>query len=408
MSNLKNASLILKTTDLFNTIPPATVYGYFSTTTKFIVTALNGIVPSSVILLDDTYTVLSTATPNDNLNSNSYGFLTLATAVPNATASHATYNMSSSGNSLKLTATTTQLGAILRDKLVLTATNVDVAIGQYITGDGIPPNTVILSGSGRSWVINYDLGTLNAITVSFFDFPTDISVNDAISGTGFADGTSITDGPFFSSANGLYYSTNISQTVNAVNLNFYETNELFVEHNSVSDATYSNSNGKCDKYRTSMTWNSINLRTLLGDMYNDYDLFNLCLNSIATSDPTASISTDANNLNVIVKIGGLPFINQTYDVTNGHNKTDATICAFQFNASEPKLEFYYDNVMTFGKNQELLNITISYERIIDAKSPSYTALLPPKTPAVVSPFPHCVFNFDIFGVEKYSKNGNRI
>ena len=407
MSNLKNASLILKTTDLFNTIGPATVYGYFSTTTKFIVTALEGTVPSSAILLDNTNTPLSTVTPSTNLNKNSYGYLTLATAVTNATASHATYNFSSIGNILKLTAITTQEANITRTLLSLSNDNTDVAIGQHITGVGVSDNTVIISGSGKYWIINNSLPRLSAIIVSFFDFPTDINIADGVSGTGYTDGTCITEGPLFD-ADGIYYITNTSQTVSADDLEFYETDDYFIEHNSLIDATYSYSNGTCDKYRTTMTWNSINLRTLLGDMYNDYDLFNLCLSSIATSKPTASISTDADNLNVIVKVSGLPFINQTYDVAHGHNKTDATVCAFQFNASDPKIEFYYDNVMTFGKNQEQCNITISYERIIDGKSPSYTAVLPPKTASVVSPFPHCVFNFDIFGVEKYSKNGNRI
>ena len=31
--------------------------------------------------------------------------------------------------------------------------------------------------------------------------------------------------------------------------------------------------------RTSFTWNNIDLRMLLGDMYDKYDRFNLCLNN---------------------------------------------------------------------------------------------------------------------------------
>ena len=33
--------------------------------------------------------------------------------------------------------------------------------------------------------------------------------------------------------------------------------------------------------KTSFTWANINLRSLLGDMYDRYDRFNLCLNTIA-------------------------------------------------------------------------------------------------------------------------------
>ena len=36
-----------------------------------------------------------------------------------------------------------------------------------------------------------------------------------------------------------------------------------------------NNNGFSDQYHTNMTWTNINLRTVLGDMYDKYDKFNL-------------------------------------------------------------------------------------------------------------------------------------
>ena len=66
------------------------------------------------------------------------------------------------------------------------------------------------------------------------------------------------------------------------------------------------SNGKL----SSITWNNINLRTLLGDMYDKYNTFNLCLNTISTSQAnTIDPSPDSKNVNL--RLSGLPFINQT-------------------------------------------------------------------------------------------------
>lgn len=408
MSNLKNASLILKTTDLFDSSPIVTlVYGYYSTTTKFIVTTSTGLVQANSVIPN-----VSVVTPSDDLDTNGYGYLTLTTAVANASDYHSTHSMVSTDNILRMTtATTTQTCSIKKKSstLTLSAANTDVEIGQYVTGKNIPDNTQIVSGGGLTWGLSNSVGPKTTTEVSFYTVPVDVSIGDGISGTGYPDGCAVTNGPFSSIQYGLYYTTNSIQTVAAGMLHFYPTITQEVYDNSLTDATYFEYNGTSNKFRTSMTWNSINLRTLLGDMYTEYDLFNLCLISIDTAVPQGSISTDANNLNVIVKVGGLPFINQTYDVGAGHNRRDATICGFRFNASTPSSTLYYgNNIATFGKNQELLNLTIYYERIIDGMDPSITGILPPKTAAVTSPFPHTVFNFDIIGVEKYTKNGSRI
>ena len=41
--------------------------------------------------------------------------------------------------------------------------------------------------------------------------------------------------------------------------------------------------GTADTNGTTLTWNNINLRVLLGDLYDKFDRFNLNLNTIATS-----------------------------------------------------------------------------------------------------------------------------
>lgn len=128
--------------------------------------------------------------------------------------------------------------------------------------------------------------------------------------------------------------------------------------------------GSMNAKSSSITWNNINLRVLLGDMYDKYDLFNICLNTISTSQAnTIDVNPDSRNVNV--KISGLPFINQTYNVKGGSNSSSTTIATFNFVPSNSTTQYYYSNNMaTFGKNSDVCNITIEYFRIVDDTIPN--------------------------------------
>lgn len=409
MSNLKNASLVLKTSDLFDNSPMTSVLGYYLTTTKLIVGATNGYVPTNIYIPS----VSSKATHNSTINTDGYGEIVLATATT-ATASHLTVSMKSDNYFLKMpTATTTSNTCkIIGTTLTLSTANNNIAVGQYVTSQLVtsilPPNTYILSGSGLDWELSNSV-TLNNTNLNFWTAPT-IYQYDGVYATGYVEGTTILSPPQSSNVDGLYFITNIDQTVATKNVSVY-TSSLVDLYSVLSDATYNKSNGSCNQFRTSMTWNSINLRTLLGDMYNDYELFNLCLNSITTSTPLDDITTYPDNLALRVNISGLPFINQTYDTGSGHNQSSTDLGTFIFENTVTSHQLYYGtSVITFGKNQELCNISISYKRILDDKDPSLDASIPyTDIKKVVSPFPHTVFIFDIIGVTKTDiKNGSRL
>ena len=87
-------------------------------------------------------------------------------------------------------------------------------------------------------------------------------------------------------------------------------------------ATVNNSN---------LLWNNINLRTVLGDMYDKYDLFNLQLNSISQSAPAATIGAADNLRSMNLNISGLPFVNQTYSVSNACNINKTLLTTYKFN-----------------------------------------------------------------------------
>ena len=144
-----------------------------------------------------------------------------------------------------------------------------------------------------------------------------------------------------------------------------KTTDFTTDTNYIYGRDFNSTKGTCNRQLSLMTWNNINLRTLLGDMYNDYDLFNLCLNSITTANAN-QIDTSIDVRNISVKISGLPFINQTYNVKNGCNGAQTMIATFNFIPNQCTTQYYYsNNIATFGKNQELCNITIEYDKILD-------------------------------------------
>jgi len=173
------------------------------------------------------------------------------------------------------------------------------------------------------------------------------------------------------------------------------------------DATVSNAVGSCNSIRSKITWNNINLRTLLGDMYERYDLFNVCLNTVSTATPLQAISATGDNLQIIFKLSGLPLINQTYNTLSGHNEMSTNIGSMAFAPTAPTQQYFYsNNIATFGKNSDVCSITIEYNRVVDGLNPNTAGSAPYFTPVVASPFPHVMFLFDIIGIDKDSKNLN--
>lgn len=171
-----------------------------------------------------------------------------------------------------------------------------------------------------------------------------------------------------------------------------------------SDLTVNTSNqiGSCDAYRQNMTWNNINLRSVLGDLYDLYDYFNLSLYFISTDTSSTLANGNYADKAIYMKIGGLPFSNQTYNVKNRSNGTLATLCTFNMPGANGTVQqnFYGSNYLTFAKNQEQVNINIQYTRLQDDVPYDGTGALS---------YPNVTFIFHIFGVPKTNdKNGTRM
>ena len=166
-----------------------------------------------------------------------------------------------------------------------------------------------------------------------------------------------------------------------------------------------NSAGISNSAFSNFTWTNIDLRTVLGDMYYKYDLFNLCLTTASTDfNPTAPangtyLNGALDNALVTIYISGLPWKNQTYNQPTNHNGIQVPIATFNFptaigtyssqNYNNPKF-------VTFAKSQDTCNINIQYRRIYDD--------LEAISPTVG--LPQVIFLFSIYGIPKDQGNDN--
>jgi len=150
-----------------------------------------------------------------------------------------------------------------------------------------------------------------------------------------------------------------------------------------------NNIGSCDANFTNMTWSNINLRTLLGDMYDKYDKFALVPVSYQSAVAGPSIGAGNDDRCVSINIAGLSFTNNVYNSASKTNQNSSVIYVTRFIVSN-SIYGSGGNVLTFTKNQELVNINIFYQRIFPTNG-SYNL-------TTVNPFPHVIFTFNIYGV----------
>jgi hypothetical protein len=152
---------------------------------------------------------------------------------------------------------------------------------------------------------------------------------------------------------------------------------------------------------TVMTWNNINLRMLLGDMYDKYDNFNLVLNSMGCDDDrlynsgtntyTNTAGSDESDRIVTVNVSGLNWLNATYDSATNNMSSSTTIATYRFYETFSK--DYHNSIATFTKyGSDRCNITIDLKTIVLDELPD--TIVPENA------FPYMTFLFSIYGIPR--------
>jgi hypothetical protein len=145
-----------------------------------------------------------------------------------------------------------------------------------------------------------------------------------------------------------------------------------------------NNVGTINNTRTIMTWYSINFENILGDLYNDYDLFNLRVRYISYT-ATAAYGVTADDRAIYFKMDGLNWYNSNYDVSRTCNTGSSIISGLSYTAGSSIITGMDDAFISTIRKQKLANITISF---LNANS------VPPAMNAATQ-FPRTSFYFDL-------------
>jgi hypothetical protein len=142
-------------------------------------------------------------------------------------------------------------------------------------------------------------------------------------------------------------------------------------------------NGTTNATNTQSTWR-VNLRQTLGNLYNKYDRFKICLTAWGTGSASGGFSND--DLTTILYLSGLNWENQTYDTAINGLQAKAVIGTVKFLNATSTIENFTGEVgQVFLKpNYDELDITLSIEKISGA--------------AITLTYPATCYVFSIYGI----------
>ena len=149
-----------------------------------------------------------------------------------------------------------------------------------------------------------------------------------------------------------------------------------------------NQYGSVNTIRTDYTWNNIDFKTILGDMYDKYKKFNIHLCSVSY-DQIAAYGATLNDRNLIINVFGFPFSNCTYESRNNSNVSFYNGGSITFVQNTAGQTYLLDsNMMTIYSptNPQTIRIRLS---LINGVDP---------TPGGAILYPNTCFYFRIYGV----------
>ena len=147
------------------------------------------------------------------------------------------------------------------------------------------------------------------------------------------------------------------------------------------NTTVDNQYGTIANNRCTLTWKNINMRRVLGEMYDKFETFNMYLYQINQSSAFWSAPPVSNSgfLLVNVNIKGLQFLNNTYSVISKNNTGTAFLTSYFLNNAPSTgvgtvTPMFNPSILTFGKSTECVDITIDMKT---AYSQTYTPIVTP-------------------------------
>jgi len=137
--------------------------------------------------------------------------------------------------------------------------------------------------------------------------------------------------------------------------------------------TIDNQYGTITNNRCNITWKNINMRQVLGEMYDKYETFNMYLYQVVQSSalsggtpalPSTGLAPiGGQNGLVDIRIKGLQFLNNTYNPVSRNNTTSAFLTSYVLNigastAVGTVTPMFNPTILTFSKSVENVDINI--------------------------------------------------
>lgn len=182
-------------------------------------------------------------------------------------------------------------------------------------------------------------------------------------------------------------------------------------YSSLLTAGSSNDYGTANSTMTEMLFTNINMRVVMGDLYDSYNLYNIALTTVITPLSDLVAGTTDSDRKLLVYMSGFGWRNNTYNFANRNNTNSSAIGVIKFPGTQPgttgvsNIDLSYTNTVatiqtndaifsgTFGKNDEIINIGITYRKAIYSGGSNI--------PATTNAYPSCTFVFTITGVPSY-------
>lgn len=119
---------------------------------------------------------------------------------------------------------------------------------------------------------------------------------------------------------------------NTPKVNFTLNTSDISASDTVGDYPLANTKGSINQYRTSITWNAVNIKNILGTLYDKYELFNLEIRSVGSPIPPTLFGVTDNDRTLTLKMSGLDWVFNSYDTNSGNTVNEAIIGNRRFNS----------------------------------------------------------------------------
>ncbi len=151
-------------------------------------------------------------------------------------------------------------------------------------------------------------------------------------------------------------------------------------------------------FRSSMTWSNIDLKTIMGTMWEQYDYFTITLVT-AIAAPFTVLPTLGIDRSATINLGGLQWVNSSYSIATKANIQFVQMGTVNFatvNTGSLSQNNFMSGVM-FVKADRMVNLTITLNRATDGTLLNSTTITTAGDGAGVNP--HQTYQFRIDGVD---------